>query len=84
MEDDQLSYVMAGRRRQDVLLCLAQEKGTIAGVARRLDVHALLLYNTFAGLVRHNLIAHNNVTRFRIYHITEDGLDVLKYMGIVK
>ena len=84
MNDDQLSFVMGSKRRQETLLCIAQEKGMAIDIAQRLNIHVTLLYNTLRALSKNKLIAHNNVKRYKVYHITQDGLDVLKHMGVIE
>lgn len=84
MNDNDLSFIIGSTRRQDVLLALAQKKMTVGEVADKIDVKPIVLYKTFRELTEKGFITHNDVRRFKIYRITDKGLELLTSIGVIK
>lgn len=84
MNDNTLSFVMASNCRQDVLLALHQRRMTVSQLSNFLHKSPSTLYRVVKGLVDKNLLEHNNATRYRIYRITDEGVELLKEMDVIK
>lgn len=84
MDDNILSFIMGSIHRQDVLLALYQKKMTVSQLSNFLHKDSSMLYRIVKELTDRNLLAHNNVSRFRIYKITDKGVEVLKMIDVIK
>lgn len=84
VDDDVLSFIMGSERRQDVLLALSQKRMTVPQFSNEFNLSPTGLYRTFNELNKKGLITHNNVSRHRIYSITDKGIELLKYIGVIK
>ena len=83
MEDDILSYMMGSRYRLDVLLALYQKKMTVNQMSDFLHINTSYLYTVLSGLKKRKLVTHNDVARHQIYRITDDGIKVLREIGVL-
>ena len=83
MDDNDLSFIMASTRRQDILLLLYQKKMTVTEVASKTHIPRTSLYTTFKNLADKGFITSNRVRKFKVFHITEKGIEVLKYFGVI-
>lgn len=84
MDDNTLSFIIGSERRQDVLLALSQKRMTVPQFSNEFNLDTNGLYRTFNELTEKGLIKHNDVSRYRIYSITDKGLELLKYIGVIK
>ena len=82
--DDDISFIMGSNLRQDVLLALFQNKMTVVQLSNFLHKHPTALYRIVKELTDRGLLTHNNVARYRIYQITNKGIEVLKEIDVIK
>lgn len=84
MNDDDLSFIMGSIRRQDVLLALSQSKMTVGQLSNVTNINPNMLYRIVRELTERGLLAHNDVSRYKIYRTTDQGIELLESIGVIK
>lgn len=84
MNDDDLSFIMGSTRRQDVLLALSQAKMTVGQLSNATNINPNMLYRIVRELTERELLAHNDVARYKIYRTTDKGKELLESIGVIK
>lgn len=84
MNDDDLSFIMGSTRRQDVLLALSQSKMTVGQLSNVTKINPNMLYRIVRELTERELLAHNDVARYKIYRTTDKGIELLESIGVIK